>query len=171
MAFNNNFTAKMTFICFTMSYESDQIQFKSIGDGEFCSQVYQCVAYITHKCPILQDLFLKWITLTPREKFLLNYIAFYVFDKTQIELFSPVIQGFSYWNSVQDTEGACGFHENPLEFKFDLDEEKQIFQIIMIIDQVVSNILIRPMLCIEIKKFKSGDRSRLDLFHNGQGDN
>lgn len=55
--------------------------------------------------PILQELFLKWSTLSKREKILLNYLSFYIIEKNQIELFAPIIQGFSYWNSVQDREG------------------------------------------------------------------
>ncbi|KAG5898745.1 hypothetical protein JTB14_020939 [Gonioctena quinquepunctata] len=153
-----------------MSYEEKEIQCEKVGAKEFSSQVFQCVAYITHKCPILQELFLKWITLTPREKILLNYISLYIFDKAQIDLYAPIIQGFSYWNSIQDTEGACGFHENPLEFKFGLEEEKKIFQIIMIIDQIIDNILIRPMLCAEIKKIRSGEDFETETC-SGQGDN
>lgn len=55
--------------------------------------------------PILQELFLKWSTLSKREKILLNYVSFYVIEKSQIELFAPIIQGFGYWDSIQDKEG------------------------------------------------------------------
>ncbi|KAJ8930973.1 hypothetical protein NQ314_016170 [Rhamnusium bicolor] len=55
--------------------------------------------------PILQELFLKWTTLNLKEKVLLNYIAYHVVEKSQIDLYAPIMQGFGYWNSLQDTEG------------------------------------------------------------------
>ncbi|CAG9823661.1 unnamed protein product [Phaedon cochleariae] len=123
--------------------------------------------------PILQELFLKWSTLTTKEHILLNYIAFYVIDKSEIDLYAPVIQGFGYWNNIQDTEGACGFHENPLEFKFDHDEEKRLFQLILFIDNLIDNILVRPALCEEIKKFRDSQKNKVvsSMFCSGQGDN
>ncbi|CAH1102298.1 unnamed protein product [Psylliodes chrysocephalus] len=135
-----------------MSYEEKQTQCTEIDKREFTLQVFQCVTYIIHKSPVLQELFLKWSALSSREKFLLNYIAFYIIDSAQSDLYAPIIQGFHYWNNIQDTEGACGFDGNPLEFKFGLDEEKRIFQIIVDIDHVISNILLRPILCKEIQK-------------------
>lgn len=57
--------------------------------------------------PLLQELFLKWTDLTIKEKILLNYIAFHVVEKCQIELYTPIIQGFGYWNTLQDTEGTA----------------------------------------------------------------
>lgn len=55
--------------------------------------------------PTLQELFLKWSHLSKREKILLNYVTYYIIEKKQMELYSPIIQGFSYWNSIQDIEG------------------------------------------------------------------
>lgn len=59
--------------------------------------------------PVLQELFLKWSALSSREKFLLNYIAFYIIDSAQSDLYAPIIQGFHYWNNIQDTEGILYF--------------------------------------------------------------
>ncbi|VEN57564.1 unnamed protein product [Callosobruchus maculatus] len=103
-------------------------------------------------CPILQELFLKWCNLSDKEKVLLNYLTYYILDKSQTEIYTSIVQGLTYWNAVQDFEGACGFSENPLDFKFDMEEEKLIFRVVMITDDIASNILLRPNLCAEIKE-------------------
>nr|CAI5841692.1 unnamed protein product [Callosobruchus analis] len=56
-------------------------------------------------CPILQELFLKWCNLSDKEKVLLNYLAYYVLDKSHSELYASIVQGLTYWNAVQDFEG------------------------------------------------------------------
>ncbi|VEN57565.1 unnamed protein product, partial [Callosobruchus maculatus] len=107
---------------------------------------------IVNSCPILQELFLKWCNLSDKEKVLLNYLTYYILDKSQTEIYTSIVQGLTYWNAVQDFEGACGFSENPLDFKFDMEEEKLIFRVVMITDDIASNILLRPNLCAEIKE-------------------
>lgn len=83
------------------SYLTNQFDF--IHQSTFNSQVFQSVAYITHKSPT--ELFLKWSNLSKPEKILLNYITFFIIEKTQMELYISIIQGFSYWNTIQDIEG------------------------------------------------------------------
>ncbi|KAJ8920784.1 hypothetical protein NQ315_004925 [Exocentrus adspersus] len=90
-----------------MSSSEKEVAAKMYTDKNlFAAQVFQCIAYITHKCPLLQELFLKWTNLGIREKVLLNYIAFHIVEKGQIELYTAIIQGFGYWNTLQDTEGS-----------------------------------------------------------------
>ncbi|XP_057665553.1 uncharacterized protein LOC130899553 [Diorhabda carinulata] len=121
-------------------------------DEEFYSQVYQNIVYTIHKCPVLRGLFLNWCKLSPKEKTFLNYLSNYILDRDQIDLYPPIIGGLEYWSDVQDNQGACGFNANPLNFKFDTAIEEQIFETIVVIDEVVMNLLLRPMLCKDIQK-------------------
>uniref|UniRef100_A0A6P7GSA2 Uncharacterized protein LOC114345815 isoform X1 n=1 Tax=Diabrotica virgifera virgifera TaxID=50390 RepID=A0A6P7GSA2_DIAVI len=135
-----------------MNSEESQTHCNTISQKEFYSQIFQCVAYITHKCPVVQQLFLKWSNLTLKEKYLLKYITFFVDDPGKSNSYIPILEGFNYWSNLQDREGACGFRENPFTFTFSLEDEKKIFQLIIIIDNIVTNIALRSTLCEEIKK-------------------
>ncbi|XP_057665361.1 uncharacterized protein LOC130899442 [Diorhabda carinulata] len=146
-----------------------QTKTEEIDKKEFYSRVFECISYIIHKCPLLQKLFLKWCTLSPKEKVLLNYLLRYIGDADQIDLYAPIIQGLTYWSDIQDTEGACGFSGSPQDFKFSIHEERRIFQTIILIDQVVTNILLRPTLCNEIKKLNADNSSENEDI-TGQGD-
>lgn len=93
------------------------------------SQVFQSVVYITHKSrcvvfnnkpklnlyflgPKLQELFLKWCSLTNNEKIMLTYLIYFIIDNNEFELYSPIIQGLNYWNTIQDIEGNCNVSQN-----------------------------------------------------------
>uniref|UniRef100_A0A6P7GRD5 Uncharacterized protein LOC114345815 isoform X2 n=1 Tax=Diabrotica virgifera virgifera TaxID=50390 RepID=A0A6P7GRD5_DIAVI len=106
-----------------MNSEESQTHCNTISQKEFYSQIFQCVAYITHK-----------------------------YDPGKSNSYIPILEGFNYWSNLQDREGACGFRENPFTFTFSLEDEKKIFQLIIIIDNIVTNIALRSTLCEEIKK-------------------
>lgn len=162
----------------------------STDKNSLSAQVFQCIAYVTHKCKCKPSKFhiskkcfrspptgviLKmdeshhqrenitelhsiscgrevpnWAVHSDHTRFrLLEYLARHR-RYSQCEDFNRILT-LVFEIPVL---GACGFHENPLDFKFGIDEEKRIYQIVLVIDKIVSNILLRSRLCGEIKKFK-----------------
>ncbi|XP_057668138.1 uncharacterized protein LOC130901068 [Diorhabda carinulata] len=146
--------------------ESDAKEKEEIDKKELYFQVFQNIAYVIHKCPALKELFLNWCKLTPKEKKNLNYLSRYVLEPEQFDLYAPIIGGLKYWSDVQDTQGACGFSESPLDFELNAAVEKRICQTIIIIDEMIANMLLRPMLCKDIQKFHSDNA---DFTGQGEG--
>ncbi|XP_057665450.1 uncharacterized protein LOC130899489 [Diorhabda carinulata] len=140
---------------------------QEIVKKKFYSQVFQNVTYTMHKCPLLYDLYLNWCQLSLKGKIFLTYISRYVLDTEQYDLYTPIIGGLNYWTDAIYSKEDCGARY--LDFEFDVELEERIFQTTEVIDKVVTNLLLRPILCKEIQSLH---------FHNnldnndfmGQGD-
>lgn len=50
--------------------------------------------------------------------------------------------------------GACGYHKNPLEFRFDKEQEKRILKIIVDTKRIVRTMNAKAGLCNELLKYK-----------------
>ncbi|KAH1013377.1 uncharacterized protein LOC125504009 [Dendroctonus ponderosae] len=143
-----------------MSLEHKEVQSDLNFGDTFKQEVFHCIAYITHKCPLMQKLFCQWALLTSRQQILLNYIAFYALDQKEMVVFAGIIKGLQFWDALQDTEGACGYHQNPLEFSFNREQEKQIFNVILDISKMISTISAKMKVCSQLLEFKACSRQQ-----------
>ncbi|KAF7266362.1 uncharacterized protein LOC143203098 [Rhynchophorus ferrugineus] len=142
-----------------MEREDKEVQNDIDYDDAFKENVYCCITYLTHKCPLMQKLFSQWTDLTCQQRALLSYCAFHIFEKEEIAIFSCIVRGINYWNNIQDTEGACGYTKDPFEFRLGKDQENQIFQMVTDINQMIYTIKYKGDVCQEIINNKI-------IFHN-----
>ncbi|XP_066255087.1 uncharacterized protein [Euwallacea similis] len=147
-----------------MSSTDKPTQRNADQDESFIHDVFCCILYITHKSPLMQELFSKWLALNSREMALLNYISFHIHDRSDMCIYSGIIKGINFWNTIQDTEGACGYHNHLVEFEFDKEQEKQIFKVIMDTSEIISTIVKKAEVCKQIRKAEVTSFSKTLMF-------
>ncbi|XP_066143457.1 uncharacterized protein [Euwallacea fornicatus] len=157
----------------SMSSASKTTQCNMGQDESFIHDVFCCISYITHKSPLMQELFSKWLALNSGEAALLNYVSFHIYSTSDMCIYTGIIKAINFWNAIQDTEGACGYHNNLVEFGLNKEQEKQIFKVIMDTSEIISTIVKKAELCEQIRETKVTSFNRTLMFlqmHNQGGD-